>query len=138
MGERRALEMVLTGRRVSGVEAARLGVCERVVDLNLDLDREEKKEGRDEGRRLIRARDLVLKEAVAMAKEICDGGPVTIGAAMRAVMMKGEMERGEEEEEEKKDELVEAREYERVLVTEDRTEALNAFAEKRKPVFRGR
>ena len=69
-------------------------------------------------------RETVLEAAVELAREICRGGPLAVPAAMRAVR------EGTEE--------AEAREYEVVRGTQDRDEALLAFAEKRSPVFRGR
>lgn len=73
---------------------------------------------------LRRANDEALREAVRLAGEICEGGPVAIRSALKAVTY------AQEE--------VENRMYERVVVTEDRNEALAAFREKRKPEFKGR
>lgn len=81
-------------------------------------------EGEDEKATLKRAGEEVLREAVRLAGEICEGGPVAIRSALRAV--------GWAREE------VENQMYERVVGTEDRDEALEAFREKRKPVFKGR
>ena len=63
-------------------------------------------------------------QAVRLAGEICDGGPVAVRSALKAV--------GYAREE------MENQMYERVVGTEDRNEALVAFREKRKPVFKGR
>jgi methylglutaconyl-CoA hydratase len=106
---------VLTGRRVGGPEAYFLGLCDRLVEVRED---EVKEEGR--------ARGLVLEEAVRLAREICEGGPVAIGAAMRAVEGFAEGEKSENAA------------YDVVVKTRDRDEALLAFREKRKPVFKGR
>lgn len=111
--------MVLTGRRVGGVEAGRMGICERVVDSG---DGKDGWTGGKEWRREVRER--VFEGAVGMAREICEGGPGAVGAVMRAVRA------GTRESEE--------REYEGVLGTGDRDEALRAFGEKRRAVFTGR
>lgn len=115
IGANRARDMILTGRRVSGAEAYFLGLCDRLVEI---LPEEEKTEGK--------ARNKVLEVAVQLAKDICEGGPVALREAMRAV---NGWQRGEAAENEA---------YENILKTEDRLEALKAFAEKRKPVFKGR
>lgn len=107
--------MIVTGRRVNGPEAYFVGLCDRLVEIT-----EEEKDGAGV------ARGKVLEQAVAMAREICEGGPVAIRAAMQAV---DGWEKGQESENAA---------YELVLPTEDRIEALKAFGEKRKPVFRGR
>ena len=73
---------------------------------------------------MTRAKEEVLREAVRLAGEICDGGPVAVRSALKAV--------GYAREE------MENQMYERVVGTEDRNEALVAFREKRKPVFKGR
>lgn len=65
-----------------------------------------------------------LSEAVRLAQEICEGGPVAVRAALQAVAWARE---------EKEIEM-----YQKVVKTEDRDEALKAFQEKRKPVFIGR
>ena len=115
--------MVLTGRRVGGAEAGRMGLCERVVEVGGGADGEGDGGwmGGREWKREVRER--VFEGAVGMAREICEGGPGAVGAAMRAV---GEGTEG-----------AEGREYEGVLGMGDRDEALRAFGEKRKAVFRG-
>lgn len=107
--------MILTGRRISGAEAYFLGLCDRLVEI---LPEEEKAEGA--------ARSKVLEACVQLAKDICEGGPVALREAMRAV---DGWQRGEASENEA---------YANILNTEDRLEALKAFAEKRKPVFKGK
>lgn len=78
--------------------------------------------GGEEGMKAGWAREKVLEGAVGVARGICEGGPGAVRAVLRACG------RGEE---------VENAEYEGVVGMGDRDEALRAFAEKRRPVFRG-
>ena len=109
------MELILTGRRVSGEEAFKLRICERVVETGGGG-------GGDDARRV--ARGKVMDAAIGMAKEICEGGPGAVGAALRAVRGGGAEAEG--------------REYDGVLGFEDRDEALRAFGEKRMARFTGR
>lgn len=93
------------------MEALELGLANRVVEV---VEEEEHGEGMEE----------VTRAAVELAEEICMGGPVGLRMGKRAI------EGGCEEAENKA--------YEGVVATEDRDEALRAFREKRKPVFKGR
>ncbi|KAF2838545.1 putative mitochondrial methylglutaconyl-CoA hydratase [Patellaria atrata CBS 101060] len=115
IGLARARDMILTGRRVGGPEAYFLGLCDRLVEVK---EEEVKREGL--------ARERVLEEAVRVAREICEGAPVAVAQALRAVQGCADFGRSE------------AAAYEVVVGTEDRDEALRAFREKRKPVFKGR
>ena len=115
VGPTRARDLILTGRRVSGPEAYFIGLADRLVEIT---DEEQGKAGA--------ARAKVLSTAIGLARDICEGGPVAIRAAMQAV---DGWEKGEESEN---------RAYELTLPTEDRIEALRAFGEKRKPTFKGR
>ena len=116
IGVSRARDLILTGRRVSAPEAYFLGIADRLVEVVPEDERDT-----DTAQA---ARRGALSEAVRLAGEICEGGPVAIRAALKAV-------EGAREE-------VENKMYERVVGTEDRDEALRAFGEKRKPAFKGR
>jgi methylglutaconyl-CoA hydratase len=115
IGLNRARDMILTGRRVSGAEAYFMGLCDRLVEITPE---EEKQPGQ--------ARTKVLDVSLQLARDLCEGGPIALTQAMRAV---NGWQRGEEAENEA---------YEVVLKSEDRLEALKAFAEKRRPSFKGR
>lgn len=71
------------------------------------------------------ARKKVLSEAIKLARDICEGGPIAIKAALAAVEGCALGERAENAA------------YELVVKTKDRDEALVAFREKRKPTFKG-
>ena len=107
--------MILTGRRVSGPEAYFMGLTDRLVEVT-----------EEEATAPGVARGKVMGQAIALANDICEGGPVAIRAALQAV---NGWQAGEQSEK---------KAYEIVLPTADRTEALTAFGEKRKPIFKGR
>jgi methylglutaconyl-CoA hydratase len=114
IGLSRARDLILTGRRVKAPEAYFLGLCDRLVQVP---------EGKEHAGK---AREMVLEEAVKLAMEICEGGPIAIRQALKAV---NGWQGGEAAENEA---------YEGVVRTRDRDEALKAFGEKRRPVFEGR
>ena len=109
IGLTRAKDLILTGRRLNGTEAHAMGLADRLVEVNNPSE----------------ARQRVLDASVEMARDITRGGPVASREALRAL---NNWNRGQ---------AAETDSYETILRTEDRMEALRAFAEKRDPVFKG-
>lgn len=108
VGVGHAKELILTGRRISPEQALAIGLANRVVGPG-----------------------QVLSAARELAAEIAANGPVAVRAAKHAIDAGSQLPIREGI-------AIEADCYARVLPTEDRLEALAAFAEKRKPVYRGR
>lgn len=119
LGRTRATDIILTGRRIRGDEAFRIGLCDRLCGPTLE-DVQNNKIGDDV------LRKSAMDGALEMAKQICEGGPATTVPLMQLMRSKRSVYTAESEA------------YEKVLKTQDRDEALRAFAEKRKPVFQGR
>ncbi|KAF8423885.1 ClpP/crotonase-like domain-containing protein [Tirmania nivea] len=124
IGETAALDLILTGRRVAPDEALRLGIATRLAapdtqPENALLMRRLKEEGVEQ------AWDPALLGALELMGEICGGGPLAVRLAKMAVKAWRGGEDGEN------------MAYEGVVGTWDRDEALRAFREKRKPVFKG-
>jgi enoyl-CoA hydratase len=108
VGKAVAMDMILTGRMISAREALGFGLVARVV-----------------------AKEAWLDEAKRVAAEIAAKGPVAVRLAKEAVDAAFETP------------LTQGVEYERrafylVRASEDATEGLNAFLEKRKPEFKGK
>jgi enoyl-CoA hydratase/carnithine racemase len=108
MGKQRAMEIVLTGRRIGAAEAQQLGIVNRVAPANEWLD-----------------------AALELADVVAKRPPLAVRLAKQAVLAAEEtpLSAGLDQE---------RRLYELAMATEDRVEGMNAFLEKRKPEFRGR
>ncbi len=107
IGKSRAKDLILTARRIDAAEAERMGLVNRI------------------------APEGALREtAEELARAISANGPVAVRAAKEAI--DGGLELPQEQ-----GLAHEARCYERTLSTEDRLEALRAFAEKRRPRYEG-
>ena len=109
VGEGRAKEMILLGRRVSATVALEWGLVNRVSPVGVN----------------------VVDDAIAWIRPIAEGAPLAQAAALVAIdrAMDVPLELGLE---------LEKVSYDKVLVSEDRREALAAFAEKRAALYRGR
>jgi methylglutaconyl-CoA hydratase len=109
VGEARAKEMILLAQRLDATAALACGLVTRVAD-----------EGRS-----------ALDGARALLEPLTRAAPIAIAAALEAIDAAADtpLEHGLSRERVC---------YERTLESEDRLEALAAFAEKRKPVYRGR
>jgi enoyl-CoA hydratase/carnithine racemase len=108
MGKQRAMELVLTGRRIDAAEAHRLGIVNQVAPRKEWLD-----------------------AALELATVIASRPPLAVRLGKQAVLAADEtpLSAGLESE---------RRLFELAMATEDRVEGMKAFVEKRPPEFRGR
>ncbi len=108
IGKSRAKDLILTGRRLQADEAESMGLVNRVS-----------------------TRANLMQAANDVANQIAGNGPVAVRAAKQAIDegLEHPQEMGLE---------IEAACYAKTIPTQDRLEALAAFAEKRKPVFQGK
>jgi enoyl-CoA hydratase/carnithine racemase len=109
IGESRAKELILLGRRISAQEALHIGLIHRISPAGSDL----------------------LEDVWQWIAPIREGAPLAQAAALQAIDAARDLPlpAGSQREIEL---------YEAVLSSEDRREALQAFSEKRKPKFQGR
>jgi methylglutaconyl-CoA hydratase len=109
VGEARAKELVLLARKLSSAEALAWGLVNRVSPAGSN----------------------VVDDTVEWLSPIANGAPLAQAAALEAIdrSFDTSLELGLE---------LERVSYDKVLVSQDRREALEAFAEKRKPHFTGR
>jgi enoyl-CoA hydratase/carnithine racemase len=108
LGKQRAMELVLTGRRINAEEAFQLGLINQVAPAGEWLER-----------------------AVALAEVVARRPPLAVLLAKQAVLAAEEtpLTAGVDHE---------RRLFELALATEDRVEGMRAFLEKRRPEFKGR
>lgn len=108
IGERRAKELVLSGRPISALEAYDWGMVNAVHEPT----------------------DLMPK-VLELARTICRNAPISVRQAKKSIHqgLQVDLTSGL---------LLEVQAYERMISTEDRHEGVRAFNEKRPPAFRGR
>jgi enoyl-CoA hydratase/carnithine racemase len=108
VGERRAKEIILTGRPFGAQEALDWGIVNRLVP-----------------------RAELMAAALETAATIGANAPLSIRQAKKAIHHGLQMDL-------KNGLMFEIEAYNRLVGTEDRNEGIRAFNEKRKPVFKGR
>lgn len=108
IGEKKAIELILTGNQITGEEAEKIGL------INIAVEEEKLEE-----------------KTMEIAKRIMGNAPIAIQKAKKLVI---EAEEKKLEEGLKR----EAEEFKKIFETEDLKEGLKAFKEKRKPIYKGR
>jgi enoyl-CoA hydratase/carnithine racemase len=108
VGKGKALELILTGRRIDAWQALRIGLVNHVYAAN-----------------------RLMAESRRMALEICAGGPVAVQQAKYAIKRGLETDLADGL-------AIESEAYTVCIPTEDRLEGLEAFSQKRKPIYKGR
>lgn len=108
IGQAKALELILTAKRLTSEEALDYGIVTKVTE-----------------------RDNLLNECFKFAGQMLANGPLALQQAKFAVKqgMNTDLQTGLQ---------IERKAYEVIIPTEDRVEALAAFTEKRKPKFKGK
>jgi enoyl-CoA hydratase len=107
IGLSKALEMILTAKKISANEALTLGILNQVVE-----------------------KDELMKACEKLAEQMLSNGPLALQQAKFAIRkgIEVDLQTGL---------AIEAKAYEAIIPTKDRLEALAAFAEKRRPNFKG-
>ena len=107
IGEAKALELILTAKRLKAEEALAYGLVTKVT-----------------------SRETLIAETESFAALMLVNGPIALQQAKFAIKhgMNVDLHTGLS---------IERKAYEITIPTEDRIEALNAFSEKRKPIFKG-
>ncbi len=108
IGEAKALELILTAKRVTAEEALLIGLVNNVSK-----------------------QDDLVETSMKLAQRMLSNGPIALKQAKFAIKqgMNTDLQTGLK---------IEQKAYELLIPTEDRVEALSAFAEKRKPNFKGK
>jgi enoyl-CoA hydratase/carnithine racemase len=107
IGSRRAKELLMTGRPFTAREALDWGMLNRVCEP-----------------------DALIAEVLETAARIAANAPLSVRQIKQSVAVGGQMDLASAL-------AFEIEAYNRLPPTEDRREGVNAFNEKRKPVFRG-
>jgi enoyl-CoA hydratase/carnithine racemase len=107
VGVRRAKEIILTGTPFTAAEALAWGMVNKVV-----------------------AGPQLMDEVMATARRIAANAPVSVRQAKKSLDKATELDRASGY-------AFEIEAYNRTVVTRDRQEGINAFNEKRKPIYRG-
>jgi enoyl-CoA hydratase len=108
IGKARAMDLILTGRTISAVEAERMGLVSRVV-----------------------APDQTLDTAIELASRIAGQAPVAVLAAKEAIKQADELPLSAGLQHER-------RAFYLLFASEDQGEGMAAFVEKRPPQWKGR
>ncbi len=108
IGVAKAKELIFTGRTVDSKEALNIGLVNNVVSS-----------------------ELLLEECYKIATLICQNGPIAIEQSKKAINrgIETDLETGLN---------FESEAYQACIPTQDRLEGLKAFAEKRKPEYKGK
>ena len=107
-GERRAKEIIFTGKPIDAAQALEWGIVNRIMPM-----------------------ESLLPEALDTARRIAANAPIALRAAKEAISRGAGLPRKQGLE-------VEIECYRRTVGTEDRREGMLAFNEKRKAIFKGR
>lgn len=108
VGKAIAMEMILNNRTLSAAEALQFGLINRIVPVEAYLD-----------------------EALKLAEEVASRAPIAIRSAKKMVNQAYERFLGDALSDEKD-------EFYNLFTTEDQKEGMRAFAEKRKPQWKGK
>jgi enoyl-CoA hydratase len=106
IGKAKAMDMALTGRMMNADEAERSGLVSRVVPL-----------------------DTLMQEALGAALSICEYSHIAVMSAKESINRAFESGLSDGV-------MFERRLFHALFATEDQKEGMNAFVEKRKPVFK--